>query len=297
MTAEAEESNPWSQHLSTLAHLVFLRRQVSDTENFPSIVWCICTLDLEALLSGAGTGQFAIAVLNNDIILPPQVQSDPRGRDRYVVTHADNPEALPTILQVEHDITILCIRLGLLACKFRNDTTFGRTTGDHRIYTIRTRQSQISELQAAMRSTWLSRTKESTYPAGMPTALKLSIARACILCRAFMIYSHTFMWPGQKLETPAVHDNEIEVCATQILYCIQGLVEAQFLHWPIVFPIFLAGFATKKDHEKTHALHLIRAIEEKSISQSIKVIRKALAAVHAEQAERFMDSGQFLDVD
>ncbi|KAI9373323.1 hypothetical protein BJX61DRAFT_388312 [Aspergillus egyptiacus] len=51
-------SSLWSHHMSRLLQLSVLRQSVAERELYPSIVWLICHVDLDALLSGAGIGEF-----------------------------------------------------------------------------------------------------------------------------------------------------------------------------------------------------------------------------------------------
>lgn len=46
-----------------------------------------------------------------------------------------------------------------------------------------------------------------------------------------------------------------------------------------------------------HALDLIRTMEKSSMGRNTAVTRRALAAVYEKQNERFMNTGQSLDVD
>jgi hypothetical protein len=56
--AELDGSSLWSHHISRLLHISALRRSTFGTEPYPHIIWWVCSVDLYALLSGAGTGAF-----------------------------------------------------------------------------------------------------------------------------------------------------------------------------------------------------------------------------------------------
>lgn len=69
--AKTEGSSLWAQRLAQLLRITLLRREFSGGERFPFIIWWICNIDLNALYSGAGRGDFVGAMLNNGMIPPP----------------------------------------------------------------------------------------------------------------------------------------------------------------------------------------------------------------------------------
>jgi len=101
--AEPAHANMWSQHLSTLLRISLLRREVFGGETFPFVVWWICNIDLDALFSGAGSGEYVGSMLNSDLIPPPSFHLYPLGLDGSSVVYADEVEVLPTILQLDYE--------------------------------------------------------------------------------------------------------------------------------------------------------------------------------------------------
>ncbi|EXJ96241.1 hypothetical protein A1O1_01367 [Capronia coronata CBS 617.96] len=299
--AEDGHSNLWSPHLSTLLRITLSRREVFGGERYPFVVWWICDIDLGALFSGSGRGEFVGYMLNHDIIPPPSFHLYPLGLDGSSVVYAHELESLPTILQLDHEVTVLAIRLGLLAREFRQ----GANNIDHtdmmrRAQTTRIRQTRIFEVQEALRQLWVTPgvSMVSHNACNLPSRSKVLYEHAAALYRACILYSHTSMWPGQRLETSPDYDTEIAVASTQILEMTRkALAEDRADCRYLVFPVFIAGFASLDGGQRMLALDLIRSMEKTSIGRNTATTRKALAAVYEKQNERFMNTGQSLDVD
>ncbi|KIV95341.1 hypothetical protein, variant 1 [Exophiala mesophila] len=298
--AEADDSNLWSQHLSTLLRIVYLRRELFGGERFPYIIWWIFKIDLDALFSGAGRGEFVSSMLNNDIIPPPSFHLYPLGPDGSSVVMGEELDTLPTILQLDYEVTLLAARLALLSHEFRNDKSFNVSDQLHRNQATRIRQSQVFEVQEALRQLWaapavmiLSQRQNS-----LPDRSRQLYEHAATLYRSCIIYSHSSMWPGQRLETPPDYDTEIAVASNQIINMARkALGEERSDCRYLVMPIFIAGYASVDGHNRMHALDLIRSMENTSIGRNTTATRKSLAAVYEKQNERFMNTGQSLDVD
>ncbi|KIX07082.1 uncharacterized protein Z518_05059 [Rhinocladiella mackenziei CBS 650.93] len=298
--AEAGHSNLWSQHLSTLLRISLLRRDVFGGERFPFVVWWICNIDLDALFSGAGSGEFVGSMLSNDLIPPPSFHLYPLGLDGSSVVYADELESLPPVLQLDYEVTILAIRLALLAHEFRNDSNFNDADMIQRNQATRIRQSRIFELQESLRQLWVTPVAVmiSQRVEDLPERPHRLYEHAAALYRACIIYSHTSMWPGQRLDTSPDYNTEIAVASNQIIYMARKALEEDRLDSRyLVFPVFIAGFASTDGGQRMQALDLIRSMEMNSIGRNTTVTRKALAAVYEKQNERFMNTGQSLDVD
>jgi hypothetical protein len=255
---------------------------------------------LDALFSGAGSGECVGSMLKNDIIPPPSFHLYPLGLDGPSVVYADELDSLPTVLQLDYEVTILAVRLALLAHEFRQDTTFNADDVVQRDQAIRMRQSRIFELQEALRQLWvtLGVTAIGENVETLTTRPKQLYEHAATLYRACIIYSHTSMWPGQRLETSPDYDMEIAVASNQILRMARkALAQDKSDCRYLVFPVFVAGFANTDGAQRMHALDLIRTMEKNSIGRNTTVTRNALAAVYEKQNERFMNTGQSLDVD
>jgi len=298
--AEPEHANLWPQHLSTLLRISLLRREVFGGEPFPYVVWWICNIDLDALFSGAGSGEYVSSMLNNDLIPPPSFHLYPLGLDGSSVVYGDELDVLPTVLQLDYEVTIFAMRLAFLAHEFRHDTTFNDMDAVQTEQAVRIRQSRIFELQEGLRQLWVTQAvmMVNQQTDELPTRPKQLYEHAATLYRACIIYSHTSMWPGQRLETSPDYDTEILVASNQILQMTRkALAEDRSDCRYLVFPVFVAGFVATDGGQRMSSLDLLRVMEKKSIGQNTGTTRRALAAVYEKQNEQFMNTGQSLDVD
>ncbi|KIW42503.1 uncharacterized protein PV06_06048 [Exophiala oligosperma] len=298
--AEAGGSNLWSQHLSTLLRIALLRRDVFGGERYPFVIWWICNIDLDALFSGAGRGEFVGYMLQHDNIPGPSFHLHPLGVDGSSVVYSGELESLPSILQLDYEVTILAVRLALLASEFRNDTTFATANYLHRAQAVQIRQGRTFELQESLRQLWLNPAVSmiGQMSHSLPERSRQLYEHAAALYRACILFSHTSMWPGQRLDTSPDYDTEIAVASNQILQMtMKAHAENRYHCRYLVFPVFMAGFCSTDGAQRMQALDLIRGMEKHSIGRNTTMTRRALAAVYEKQNERFMNTGQSLDID
>lgn len=119
--AEPQGSNLWSHHISRLLHLAFLRRSQFGREPHPFILWWVCHIDLYALLSGAGSGEFVRTVMDHQMLPGAESLLYPSTPEGYSVIYPDEHESLPTLLRLYHDTFMLAAQLGFLAAQLRQD--------------------------------------------------------------------------------------------------------------------------------------------------------------------------------
>lgn len=292
----------WSHHLSTLLQISKLRREIYRGERYPFVTWWICNIDLHALFSGAGNGDFVGSMLRDEMIPPPGFHLYPLGPDGSSIVYAEEINTLPTILQLNYEVTLLAVRLALLGQELRQEATMvdGEINLHQRHFDIKLRQSRVYDIQESLRGLWIVEPVIliSQQADALPPRSMHLFENASSLYRACLIYSHTSMWPSQRLDTGPGFDDEIAVSASEILTIAQkivntGRLESRF----IVFPLFLAGFATSDGSQKMLAMDLIQQLEEKSIGGNTTATRKALSILYERQTHRFLMSGQDRDVD
>lgn len=68
-------------------------------------------------------------------------------------------------------------------------------------------------------------------------------------------------------------------------------------HHHLIFPIFLAGFASEDTETKTRAISLMRLMEGTGISRNATRSRELLAAVYDEERQRVLAGGRPEEVD
>ena len=243
-------------------------------------------------------------MLKNDMMPPPSFHLYPLGINGSSIVYAEETESLPTILQLNYEITVLAVRLGLLAQELRRDDTAltfdSREIGSHhRHVSTKLRQLRVIELQEAFRHLWASPSilMLEQQPEMLPPRSRQSFEQANALYRACLIYSHTSMWPSQRLDTGPEYDAEIAQCVSEVLRIGDRVVSSEQFHLRfVVFPLFMAGIASTDGNEKMLALELISSMEKDSIGRNTTATRHALQIVYEQQTQRFMHTGQSLDV-
>lgn len=298
-TADVEHPNIWPRHISTLLKITLLRRRVFGGERFPFIVWWVCDIDLDALLSGPGPGEFVGHMLKNDLIPPPSFQLYPLGADGSSVVYPEERDSLPVALQLSYEVALHAMRLGLMAREFRSDTSFETTDLLQKSMAIKVRQSRLSDIQEGLRQLWTVPSVQELGRMRLSVRAQRLFHQAWTLYRALIIYSYTSMWPGQRMDTLPDYEAEIATAAQQILQASQAIMQtdsnsSRFL----VFPLFMAGYASTVGSEKTAVIDMIQQMEQGCIvGQNTRATRRALEAIYERQNERFMHNGHSLDVD
>lgn len=297
-TADTEHSLIRTHHLSMLLKIALLRRNTPMSETFPYIIWRICNIDLDALFSGAGTGEFVTNMLENECIPPPSYHLFPLGADGSSLVYNEEKETLPTILTIDYEVTIMAMRLAMLAQEFRQDENFRLLDPRQRDTIVRIRQGRIYEIQEALRQLWTAPRVLTISQNPLPPRSQRVWEHAFSLYRACLIFSHTSMWPGQRIDTLPDYDEEITYAATEIIQLAQGMLysghmECRFM----VFPIFMAGYANSNGSHKMLALNLIEQMERESIGRNTAATRHVLERVYEKQNNQFMTTGHSLDVD
>ena len=297
-TADIEHPNIWPHHISTLLKITLLRRRMFGAERFPYIVWWVCGIDLDALLSGIGSGEFVSNMLKHDLIPPPSFHLFPLGDDGSSVVYPEERESLPTVLQLDYEVTLHAIRLGLLASEFRSDTTYEQADPRQRAMLIRMRHNRVQEIQDSLRHLWTVPAVLDLTQMQLPTRSQRLFHHAWTTYRACIIYSHTSMWPSQRLDTSPNCDAEIAAAVQQILQVSQAIIASKPNNGRfLVFPLFMAGVASQVGNQKMLAVDLIQHMETDSIGPNTRATRKALEAIYERQNECFMQNGHSLDVD
>lgn len=289
----------WPQHVRTLLKITLLRRKIFRAERFPFIVWWICNIDLDALLSGTGKGEFVAEMLENDLIPPPSFHLFPLGMDGSSVVYPEERDTLPTVLQLDYEVTLYAIRLALLAREFRQEASFESNERGRKSNNIKLRQGRIGHIQDSLRQLWEVDVVRGLAHSTLPVRAQRLYQHAWALYRTCLIYSHTSMWPGQRFETSPDYDVEIEESARQILQIAHGAMNhSNNLHNRfLVFPLFMAGFANTDGSEKMLAVDMIQGMEQEGLCRNTIATRKSLEAIYERQNHSFMTTGHSLDVD
>lgn len=235
--------------------------------------------------------------MRNDLIPPPSYHLYPLGDDGSSVVYSEERDSLPMVLQLDYEVTLLAIRLGLLANDFTNDTSYQAADQRQMSMILRIRQSRVQEIQDGMRQLWTAPQIQALGRIQLPPRAQRVFYHAWTLYRACIIYSHTSMWAGQRLETSPDYDMEITNAAQQIIQVAQTIVTESDNSRFLIFPLFMAGFASTNGTQKALVLDLIKQLEEKSICHNAQTTRACLEVIYEQQSERFTYTGHSLDVD
>ena len=107
-----------------------------------------------------------------------------------------------------------------------------------------------------------------------------------------MIYAHTSMFPDQLREPSPDSDPVIKACATEIIQAAHLILsQARYELRFIVFPLLMAGFATKDPAEKDLALSFIRTVERHSYGGSTESVRRLLETIYEKQRAATLQIG------
>ena len=153
--AEPHGSNLWSHHISRLLHIAFLRRSKFGREPHPFILWWICHIDLYALLSGAGTGEFVRAVIDHQMLPTSECLLYPSVPEGYSMIYPEEHDSLPVMMRLYADSFTLAAQLGFLAAQLRQDKQ------SQPFAEFDKRSKEIANLRQAFARLW--ETPEITY--------------------------------------------------------------------------------------------------------------------------------------
>ncbi|KAJ5217548.1 uncharacterized protein N7469_011173 [Penicillium citrinum] len=294
--AEPHGSNLWSHHISRLLHIAFLRRNKYGREPHPFILWWICHIDLYALLSGAGTGEFVRAIIDHQMLPGSDCLLYPSATEGYSVIYADEHESLPTIMRLYADTFRLTARLGFLATQLRHDKQSLPYPDFHQ------RSKEISGLRAAFAGLWEAPDVSywSQHQESLPRRSQEILQQSATLFHVSQLFSYSSMWPGQRMESDFSPDSEIDHHASEILQIAERTTHTRRAdrHF-LVFPLFLAGATASASGLKMMAMELMTGMEdeEDGMGRNAATTRAILQTVYERQLERLMRVGHTLDVD
>ena len=302
---EARGLSLWNQHISQLQRITLLRKHMYGNEPYTFIVWWVTSIDTHVVLSGMGDGSFCETMLRQNL-LPTGIESETR-YSPFSNELVPDLGALPSSLAFHRRIKVVAAELGLLTRDLREESR-QLTPNQPSLVTIRHWQGRISTLQDTLRRAWnvqMPASVASGYcnqllPVGArgifehvrhhpphPAYPINLFSQSFALYRALLIYSHTSMYPTQRLHHPSHTIHEVSRSAGEILRLGREIVgsghtERKF----IVFPLFMAGFANRHKTERDEILALIKNMEVDSIGRNGVATRQLLEVVYERQDKR-----------
>ncbi|KAJ5083818.1 transcriptional regulator family: Fungal Specific TF [Penicillium angulare] len=294
--AEPHGSNLWSHHISRLLHIAFLRRSHFGCEPHPFIIWWICHIDLYALLSGAGDGEFVRAMLDHQMLPGSECLLYPCVAEGFSVIYPEEHESLPVMMRLYADTFRLAAQLGFLASQLRrNKPTLPPSEFDHRSREINDLRQAFGRLWEAPDVAWWQQQQNS-----LPRRSQEILQQSATLFHVCHLFSYSSMWSGQRLESEFSPDGEIDHHASEILRIAEQTTNTHRAdrHF-LVFPLFLAGATASASGLKMMAMELMTSMEdeEDGMGRNAATTRAILQTVYERQLERLMRVGHTLDVD
>ncbi|KAJ5162868.1 transcriptional regulator family: Fungal Specific TF [Penicillium coprophilum] len=294
--AEPHGSNLWSHHISRLLHIAFLRRAKYGQEPHPFILWWVCHIDLYALFSGAGTGEFVRAIIDHQMLPGSECLLYPSAPEGYSVIYSDEHESLPVIMRLYHDTFRLAAQLGFLAARLRHDKQ------NLPFAEFDQRSQEVSDLRQAFGRLWESPDVAflHQHQDNLPRRSREIMQQSATLYHVCQLFSYSSMWPGQRVESDFCPDGDIDHHATEILRLAERTTHTRRAdrHF-IVFPLFLAGATASASGLKMMAMELMTSMEdeEDGMGRNAATTRAILQIVYERQLERLMHVGHTFDVD
>ncbi|OKL64333.1 hypothetical protein UA08_00025 [Talaromyces atroroseus] len=257
--AAAEEggSNLWSHHMSHLLQISLMRVSTFGSERYPYIVWLVCNIDLHALLSGAGTGDFLKAMLENDMLPGSESQLHPVAPSGHSIIYPEEHNTLPSVLQINHETFIFATRLAFLAADIR---------------------------------------QKGVYYDASPTSLN-SVDAQARLYEIRNSFHHLWDCPHARYlcENMDVLPQRSREMLQNVAEAIVN--SSQFDFRFIVFPLFIAGVSTSSAEQKMMAMDLVSSLEKQGIGRNATTTRHLLQMVYQSQTEQLMTIGHTANVE
>ena len=96
------------------------------------------------------------------------------------------------------------------------------------------------------------------------------------LYHALMIFSHTSMYPSQRLSRPHVTP-EVRQSYVQIAELARAIVSAEQYECKfMIFPLLMAGTVSPSAEERAEILELVKALEQGCIGKNVTATRRLL---------------------
>jgi hypothetical protein len=315
----------WADHLKHLVRLTQDRVAHFGKEPHAFVMWSICSFDAYACLMGNGNCEYFRTILE-DRILPPlgtamSLTASPRRTTAPAVSSGPNEaQVFAVIMNLIRGVLVHTSKVAQAAQKFRAEAADRASVSPGRCASW---QAQVFQLQSDLSSFW-TQAYPNFLEKNSPTAgrsldpriryvfehvrndqepiqwnsrkppqknrTQLTDPKAFLLHNATTLYLRTSMFPSQLLlpsASAATLKADSEVRVSQILTLATSILDAGDLaRREIVFPCFIAGFATTNFDRKREFVSLLRRTEGYGIGQNTSVVRKLLAGVCEEQGRR-----------
>ncbi|KAF7929364.1 uncharacterized protein EAE98_005282 [Botrytis deweyae] len=296
------EYNMWEQHSDRILRILQLRQKAYGKEPHGFIIVFTSYIDMYALLTTTGTGSFSKAILKQDMLPPPEDALENRSLNMIFV-----PEAIremPDLLRMNRELTLIALEMARTgrSLKFeeKDDSKPRIEVNMNRCRSMQDLYTRLMEFRDNWSGFVESKTPEESWLrelAQLPSGPFTCRTHAQLFYRACEIYYHTSMYQGQSLIIAAEVEEQLSSCAREIILIAKTMIDlgrlgARF----VVFPIFMAGIASRVKEEKQSALEFLRRLEETSFGSNTTTTRKLLASIIKKQEIAIAETGNPLCV-
>ncbi|KAL2808675.1 hypothetical protein BJX63DRAFT_408488 [Aspergillus granulosus] len=284
-------SNLWSHHMSRLLQLTLLRQSVAERERYPLLLWLICQVDLYALLSGAGTGEYVKAATESHFLPEAEALLQQLGSEGSGEMYAEEYNVLLLIMRLHRESFQIAVRLGLFAAEVR------RAKNLHMEPVCR----ELESLRAAFRRQWTSPEIRFLVESHgtLPKRSLQCFQQLSVLFHTSLLFSYTSVWQGQSLQGGIEHAKEIQHHAEATLQLAERMINHGRNSGPLflVFPLFLSGAIASSSGLQMMALELLSHVAEAELGYDAATTSSMLQVVCETQAQHSRGGGYLQHLD
>ncbi|TGO46660.1 hypothetical protein BCON_0313g00080 [Botryotinia convoluta] len=296
------EFNMWEQHSDRILCILQLRQKAYGKEPHVFIIVYTSYIDMYALLTTTGTGSFSKTIIEQNMLPPPEDALENRSLNMIFTPEAFRQ--MPDLLRMNRELTLIALEMAQTGRKLKFEE---KDLSKPRLEVNMNRCRSMQDLHILLmkfRDTW-SRFLERKTPeeswlrelAQLPSGPFTCRTHAHLLYRACKIYYHTSMYQGQSLILAAEVEEQLSSCAREIILITKMMIDLGCLKSRfIVFPIFMAGMASRVKEEKQSALKFLRRLEETSFGSNTSTMRNLLASIIEKQEIAIAETGNHLCV-
>ncbi|THX74059.1 hypothetical protein D6D05_07131 [Aureobasidium pullulans] len=259
------DGHMWTHHFQRLSCLAYSSDSVSELQ--AHLLTYTLYLDAQSCLAGnTDSGVFVRTYQMYDSTLPrcheAQRYWQHASRDSAEANFSAACFALSDFMQT-------CFaELSQLALQIRHDVDMG--LGD-----LAAHQKLIIDFRDQLRTSWNLKCPDSSSRSSIEPGTKLFLQAKSVFAfvslqySAAMIYLHTSMYRGQQMHISYLQRKEVNFHQRLVLVLASVMISPGALEQTrVVFPVFLAGVVSSKDHDRNRAIGLLRLVESTAIGNN-----------------------------
>ncbi|KAL2864566.1 uncharacterized protein BJX67DRAFT_373754 [Aspergillus lucknowensis] len=280
-------SSLWSHHMSRLLQLSLLRQSVAGRERYPLVIWLVSHVDLYALFSGAGAGEYVKAAVTNHLLPEAELLFHPTGSESPAMLYTGEYDVLLLIMRLHRESFLLAVRLGLFAAEVRRS----KLPHVEQVY------QELENLRGAFRRLWTSHDIRSLAEGqpNLPKRSRHSFQQLSLLFHTSLLLSYT----DHSLQNGLRYEREVRHHTEAILQIAEGMIPEAYHNGPLLlaFPLFLSGAAALSSELKATAAELLASLAETELGYDAATTGSMLHIVCKIQAQRLSSGGYLQDID